>query len=291
MNLDGTLVTSYLLHGAIADVSSSSTSINPSMRSALWSVHTIAYSSTNDAYNQIIRNAVPNSISGSCYNHGSYKEPDWMTAFWGSNGGKLFELAQKYDPEKRFNCWHCVGFVNPPDNELVTYSPSSSREETFSPTSLPSIFASEEPTSDEIFSSGPTNSPEHIPMISSLPSMFESGEILTSSPSTSPELIPISTPSPSISDNDKTLTSTPSTSPEKLVMPTSSPIMFASEGPSIAIARKDSSYPSTSPEMRPASSPAVLPLEGPTSGETSSLVNVVGVRGLVIVLLIYDFLY
>jgi len=214
-----------------------------------------------------------------------------MTAFWGSNGGKLSEIAQKYDPEKRFNCWHCVGFVNPHDNELATSSPSSLREEIFSPTSLPSVFASEEPTSAEMFSSGPTNSPENIPMISSSPSLFESGEILTSSPSTSPELVPISTPSPSISDSDEALTSTPSTSPEKLVMPTSSPIMFASEGPSIAIARKDSSYPSTSPEMRPESSPAVLPLEGPTSGESSSLVNVVGVRGLVIVLLIYDFLY
>ena len=112
-----------------------------------------------------------------------------------------------------------------------------------------------------------------------------------SSPLAHSPLPSISTPSPSISDNDKTLTSTPSTSPEKLVMPTSSPIMFATEGPSITIARKDSSYPSISPEMRPASSPAVLPLEGLTSGETSSLVNVVGVRGLVIVLLMYDFLY
>ena len=133
-NTEGTIVTSYILGGTVADVGENVTSINPSMRKAIWSLHTYAYDKNNDSYHQLVRNTVGNDVSGSCYNHGSYKEPDWERAFWGSNAEKLRKLASKYDPEKRLNCWHCIGYVDPLSEELdVPYS---------SPSEVPSMSSS-----------------------------------------------------------------------------------------------------------------------------------------------------
>eukprot|EP00218_Dolichomastix_sp_CCMP3274_P009728 CAMPEP_0170140118 /NCGR_PEP_ID=MMETSP0033_2-20121228/6147_1 /TAXON_ID=195969 /ORGANISM="Dolichomastix tenuilepis, Strain CCMP3274" /LENGTH=656 /DNA_ID=CAMNT_0010376309 /DNA_START=102 /DNA_END=2072 /DNA_ORIENTATION=- len=109
---NGGVVTSYLLGGAVADVSANATAISPAMRDALWSVHLYHLDPTNDAYAQNFRDAVTDG-SGACYNHASYIEPDWERSFWGDNLERLQELKLRYDPNKRFNCWHCVGWEEP----------------------------------------------------------------------------------------------------------------------------------------------------------------------------------
>jgi len=35
---------------------------------------------------------------------------DWETAVWGSTLSKLKEAKLAFDPNHRFNCYHCVGY-------------------------------------------------------------------------------------------------------------------------------------------------------------------------------------
>ena len=140
-NDKGTIVTSYLLGGAVSAVDYEDTAVNPSIRKAIWSIHTYAYEKNNDEYHDIVRNAVGNNISGSCYNHGSYKEPSWKEAFWGANTAELERLAKIFDPDKRFNCWHCVGYLDPSQEE-----DTSSSSPSMLLTTAPSAKASSIPT-------------------------------------------------------------------------------------------------------------------------------------------------
>lgn len=55
----------------------------------------------------ILRAIAPQS--GAYLNEADYFEPNWQTAFWGSNYTKLLEIKKRYDPKGLFYCHHCVG--------------------------------------------------------------------------------------------------------------------------------------------------------------------------------------
>jgi hypothetical protein len=88
----------------VTDVAADATAISPVMRSAIWSVisdPTLAVA------------LLQQNLTGSapCYNHHQINEPgDWAEEFWGANLPRLNEIKAAYDPERRLNCWHCVGF-------------------------------------------------------------------------------------------------------------------------------------------------------------------------------------
>ncbi|KAF9034096.1 hypothetical protein BJ165DRAFT_1534295 [Panaeolus papilionaceus] len=42
-------------------------------------------------------------------NEADVYEPNHEMAFWGSNFPTLLLTKWKYNPEKLFDCWHCVG--------------------------------------------------------------------------------------------------------------------------------------------------------------------------------------
>jgi len=96
----------YILGGAVTDVSDNETSVHPAMRKAIWQMETF-----HDSMAQMLRDAVQDTGVG--YNHASKKEPDWRNAFWGKNRQLLEELKVEFDPDNRFNCWHCVGYQGP----------------------------------------------------------------------------------------------------------------------------------------------------------------------------------
>jgi hypothetical protein len=96
----------YFLGGNINNVSAEDTSVHPALRKAIWSVF------TNDmTAAQKIREFVPNTETGVCYNHHNAWEPDWRNACWGSHYDRLDEIKELYDPNHVLNCWHCVGYV------------------------------------------------------------------------------------------------------------------------------------------------------------------------------------
>eukprot|EP00951_Prasinocladus_malaysianus_P044690 scaffold581393_cov38-Prasinocladus_malaysianus.AAC.1 len=73
------------------------------MRSAEWSI--VSDTSTI----AMLREKVPGSAP--CYNHHQVDEPgDWGTELWGTNLPRLLRIKEQYDPDHRFNCWHCVGY-------------------------------------------------------------------------------------------------------------------------------------------------------------------------------------
>jgi FAD/FMN-containing dehydrogenase len=97
----------YFLGGAVTDVPDNATSVSPALRKAAWNVIV----NGDEARDKVI-DFVPNSVSGACFNHHSPTEPDWRNALWGEEQySKLLELKEKYDPERVFNCWHCVGYL------------------------------------------------------------------------------------------------------------------------------------------------------------------------------------
>ena len=93
----------YILGDAVTYPAADATAVHPAMREAVWQIHT-----STDEVIEYVRKVVRNTGVG--YNHASHKEPDWRNAFWGSNLNRLQCLKKQYDPENRFNCWHCVGY-------------------------------------------------------------------------------------------------------------------------------------------------------------------------------------
>jgi len=98
----------YFLGGAMADVAADATAVHPAQRSAIWNIMT-----TNDEAHDLVRAALPNDRTGVCYSHHAQLEPDWRDAAWGANYDRLLAAKATYDPDNRFNCWHCVGYVGP----------------------------------------------------------------------------------------------------------------------------------------------------------------------------------
>lgn len=94
----------YFLGGKMMDADDNATAVNPAMRKAIYSII------TGGEVNDMVRAFLPNNITGACFNHHDPTEPDWRNALWGSNYERLLELKNVYDPDRRFNCWHCVGY-------------------------------------------------------------------------------------------------------------------------------------------------------------------------------------
>jgi hypothetical protein len=59
----------------------------------------------------MVRDFIPNNVTGISFNHHNRLEPDWRNACWGADHyEKLEGIKDKYDPDRVFNCWHCVGY-------------------------------------------------------------------------------------------------------------------------------------------------------------------------------------
>jgi len=95
----------YVLGGAMMDVAVNATSVHPAMRTAIFQMETF-----DERMIQKLREEYPDSGAG--FNHAARNEPDWKNQFWGTNLAKLQGLKKEYDPDNRFNCWHCVGYLS-----------------------------------------------------------------------------------------------------------------------------------------------------------------------------------
>mmetsp|Transcript_63179 Transcript_63179/g.117537 ORF Transcript_63179/g.117537 Transcript_63179/m.117537 type:complete len:482 (-) Transcript_63179:181-1626(-) len=104
--MDGLDPFNYFLGGVMQDVAADATAIQPAARQAIWMLQTYG-----DEAHALARRTLPNTITGVCNNHHATLEPDWRNALWGANFPRLQQLKEKYDPENRFNCWHCVGYI------------------------------------------------------------------------------------------------------------------------------------------------------------------------------------
>lgn len=99
----------YLLGGAVNEVDGQATSVHPALRTSLWMIIT-----TDRVAAQKFREKFNNTVAGSSFNHHSPEEPDWRVGLWGeSHYARLLAVKEKYDPDFRFNCWHCVGYQGP----------------------------------------------------------------------------------------------------------------------------------------------------------------------------------
>lgn len=97
----------YWLGGKINEVDPDDTAVHPAMRSGIYAISTF---STED--NDKVRDFVSNDETGCSFNHHSSVEPDWRNALWGTEHyRRLLGIKNRYDPGRRFNCWHCVGYV------------------------------------------------------------------------------------------------------------------------------------------------------------------------------------
>jgi len=126
------LTTNYFLGGKINDVGINETAVHPALRNGIWNIFTYG-----DRGAQKVREFIPNSVTGVCYNHHYSLEPDWRNACWGSNYARLYQLKRVYDPKNMFNCWHCVGYQgseveNPSSNPVAHSTTTSSRWHTTS---------------------------------------------------------------------------------------------------------------------------------------------------------------
>lgn len=95
----------YIIGGKMMEVAHDDTSVHPAMRKSIFQMETF-----DERLIQKLRNEFPNSGAG--FNHAAKNEPDWVNQFWGSNRDRLELLKKKYDPDNRFNCWHCVGYIS-----------------------------------------------------------------------------------------------------------------------------------------------------------------------------------
>ncbi|KAI0023855.1 hypothetical protein F4780DRAFT_769105 [Xylariomycetidae sp. FL0641] len=98
------------------------TSTTPAWYGALWHFETSGAFAWNATYDERLRfltsltnvtvqaERLAGSNGGSYLNEANPFTPDWQDAFWGDNYAKLLEVKRKYDPERLFKCWKCVGF-------------------------------------------------------------------------------------------------------------------------------------------------------------------------------------
>jgi len=99
----------YWLGGRVNEIiPNGKTSVHPSLRESIYSITT----STDEGARQL-RAFFPNT--GPSFNHHSANEPSWRTTLWGGDQQyeQLWRVKQKYDPQNRFTCYHCVGYQGP----------------------------------------------------------------------------------------------------------------------------------------------------------------------------------
>ena len=105
----------YIIGGKMMDIAPDATAVHPAMRESVFQMETF-----DDRLIEMLRKEFPDSGAG--FNHAAKDEPDWENQFWGSNKDRLECLKKKYDPENRFNCWHCVGYINNAIGASLGYS-------------------------------------------------------------------------------------------------------------------------------------------------------------------------
>lgn len=139
----------YWLGGAVNDVSPDATAVHPATRQMIYSLST----GTKEGA-AFMRQVWPNDVTGASINHHAADEPEWRTALWGDEHyQRLLGIKNRYDPDRRLNCWHSVGyqgeeyeaesfdaFPTPaPPSPSTSMSPSTSTP-SFSPTEDPPVF-------------------------------------------------------------------------------------------------------------------------------------------------------
>ncbi|KAJ7852847.1 FAD-binding domain-containing protein [Mycena olivaceomarginata] len=100
------------------------TSVLPAWREALWQAEKQEVFSLVDSLTQPLRDVAPDS--GAYMNEVFIYEPDFETAFWGTNYPRLLALKHKYDPNGLLDCWHCVGWQGAQDQRYSCYPGFSS---------------------------------------------------------------------------------------------------------------------------------------------------------------------
>eukprot|EP00463_Aulacantha_scolymantha_P002443 TRINITY_DN316_c0_g1_i2.p1 TRINITY_DN316_c0_g1~~TRINITY_DN316_c0_g1_i2.p1 ORF type:complete len:176 (-),score=18.17 TRINITY_DN316_c0_g1_i2:341-868(-) len=108
----------YILGGKMMDVATDATAVHPVMRQSVFQIETF-----DETLIQKLRDELPDSGAG--FNHAAKNEPDWENQFWGSNRARLETLKKKWDPDNRFNCWHCVGYIHNPNNGSSGHNPNN----------------------------------------------------------------------------------------------------------------------------------------------------------------------
>jgi hypothetical protein len=148
----------YYLGGKMMDVAPDATAVNPAMRNALYSIITVGLA------NDIVREFLPNNITGACFNHHDPAEPDWRNALWGSNYERLLELKNIYDPDRRFNCWHCVGYEGDEFGEAPVAPPACPEASTIAPVTVAPVSTTAPATSAPVSTTTApaTSGPVHI---------------------------------------------------------------------------------------------------------------------------------
>ena len=121
----------YFLGGATNDVESSKMALNPPFRNSLYQLEFFSKNARDQMRKQFprISSAGNNTGFGSGLNHHSKDEPDWENEFWGENLPKLKKMKEKYDSQGVFNCYHCLGYIDPNDkDEIVPEIPVDKNE-------------------------------------------------------------------------------------------------------------------------------------------------------------------
>ncbi|KAF8873597.1 FAD-binding domain-containing protein, partial [Gymnopilus junonius] len=97
------------------------TSVNPVWRTSLYHViltntwlynatlaeKKAAYATSSKAAD-FLREITP--TSGAYVNEAAVHEPNYQTSFWNSKYQRLLQIKNKYDPERVFDCWQCIGW-------------------------------------------------------------------------------------------------------------------------------------------------------------------------------------
>lgn len=109
MIYNGFYTFNYIIGGKMMDVATDATAVHPVMRQSVFQIETF-----DERLIQKLRDELPDSGAG--FNHAAKNEPDWENQFWGSNRARLETLKKKWDPDNRFNCWHCVGYIHNPNS-------------------------------------------------------------------------------------------------------------------------------------------------------------------------------
>jgi len=118
----GLLYMFYQLGGQVANVPEDATAIHPAMRTAQFSFATSHYGA------KLLRDAIPGSET--CFNHHGQGNRT-LESLFGSNLRRLQEVKASYDPDSRFNCYHCVGWQDPGDKDFSSCASATTTEDIF----------------------------------------------------------------------------------------------------------------------------------------------------------------
>ena len=112
--------TMYQLGGQVSNVPADATAIHPAMRAAQFSLVSSHYVA------KLLRDQIPGA--GTCHNHHG-QDNRTLESLFGDNLRRLQEVKASYDPETRFNCYQCVAWQDPGDEDFSSCASASTTEE------------------------------------------------------------------------------------------------------------------------------------------------------------------